>query len=411
MEIKNQTRRFIELEGLRGLAAIVVVLHHFIFMFYTPLNTGQLEADNVAFPFQSQIYGTPLALPFAGTLAVAIFFMLSGFVLSIGFFQTGNMKLITKLASTRYLRLIVPAFVSVLIGYCLVKLGFNNVVAQTTAIAGAGSRYETALAFDANLFEAIRVGLIDLIISTERIEYNTVLWTMFVEFWGSFMIFALLLFFGKSRYRWVAYTGLAALTFDTWFLPFVIGTVVADLYANGVIEKLKNRISAIGFFIGAIAFGSYPHGRVEGTVYEQFGFMQAIVPGLDTKMLFLTIASLMLLMAVLTSGKLSTLLSRVGWLGKYTYSLYLTHKFVLFSSVCLIFLSVQSIDYNNAVLLSLVLSIPVMMLTSILFERYIDAPSIRLAKRVAAIRPDTKLLTSLLATQEPTIWKSSRVTD
>ena len=76
-----------ELEGFRGIAATIVVLYHFILAFYPALSWGP-DARAEHTPFEDDIFGTPLSIFYAGTFAVAIFFVLSGFVLSIGYFQT-----------------------------------------------------------------------------------------------------------------------------------------------------------------------------------------------------------------------------------------------------------------------------------------------------------------------------------
>lgn len=381
----SKAKRFMELEGLRGLAAIVVVLHHMVYMFYAPLNTGKLSADHSPFPFEQYIYGTPFALAYAGTLAVAIFFVLSGFVLSIGYFQTNDRSIIKKLASTRYLRLMLPALASVMIAYLIIKLGLNGLVANTAATVGGGSGYANALQFDASFFDALKNGAIEIFIS-DRHPYNTVLWTMFIEFWGSFMVFAFLLLFARFKYRWLAYIGLSALTFNTWFFAFVLGMIVADLYANGWFDRIRHRKYIVpGLVTGAIIFGSFPNQRIKGTFYENFNIVQSLIPDLHRKMFFVTLASTMIIVAILMSKTLASRLGRVSLLGRYTYSLYLTHKFVLFTFTSAVFLLLLPIGYNKAVLFTLLLSIPVIALVAFIFEKYVDAPSIRFAKYMAAM--------------------------
>lgn len=374
-----------ELEGLRGLAALVVVLHHVVWMFYAPLNTGKMGVDHHPFPFEQHIYGTPLALVYAGTLAVAIFFVLSGFVLSIGYFQTKNKAIIKKLAASRYLRLMLPALASVLIAYAVMASGLSGVLASAAATIGGGSGYMTALQFDASFLDALKNGAIEVFVS-DRHPYNTVLWTMFIEFWGSFMVFGFLLLFAKLKHRWLAYVGLSILTFNTWFLPFVIGVVIADLYANGWFKKIKHQKYIVpALLTGAVAFGAFPHQRVRGTVYENLNIIQALLPNIDRKMFFVTLAATMLLVAVLMSKSLASWLQRVSWLGKYTYSLYLTHKFVLFVFASFVFLAFLPMGYNKAVFFAVALSIPMFALVTYVFEKYVDAPSIRLASRFARI--------------------------
>ena len=379
-----------ELEGLRGLAAIVVVVHHLVYMFYTPLNTGKMNVDHHPFPFEQHIYGTPLALVYAGTLAVAIFFVLSGFVLSIGYFQSKDKSIIKKLASTRYLRLMLPALASVMIAYLIIKLGLNGIIANTANTVGEGSGYANALQFEASFFDALKNGALEVFIS-DRHPYNTVLWTMFIEFWGSFMVFTFLLLFAKLKHRWIAYVGLSILTFNTWFFAFVLGVIVADLYANGWFEKIRHRKYIVpGLVAGAAVFGAFPNQRIKGTFYENFNVVQTLIPDLHRKMFFVTLAATMIILAVLMSKRLASWLNRVSWLGKYTYSLYLTHKFVLFTFTSAAFLALLPLGYSKAVLFAVLLSIPVIALVAFAFEKYVDATSIRFAKYMAAMHKSEK---------------------
>ena len=114
-----------ELEGLRGLAALMVVASHYVHAFYPSLATGNMGFQHMT--YEDNIYGTPLTLAFAGTFAVAIFFVLSGFVLTIGFFQTKKIDIIKKLASKRYLRLMLPALASIFLCLVLMKLNIASI--------------------------------------------------------------------------------------------------------------------------------------------------------------------------------------------------------------------------------------------------------------------------------------------
>ena len=84
------TQRFMALEGLRALAAIVVVLFHALYMFYPMAIEGVAPVQHQR--FEDNLFGNPLFGFISGGLAVSIFFALSGFVLSIGYFKKGREK-------------------------------------------------------------------------------------------------------------------------------------------------------------------------------------------------------------------------------------------------------------------------------------------------------------------------------
>ena len=77
---------------------------------------------------------------------------------------------------------------------------------------------------------------------------------------------------------------------------------------------------------------------------------------------------------------------RVAILGKYTFALYLTHLVVLYTFACTVFLVLhERMGYNSSVLLTCALSIPVMGVVTVLFEKYVDAPSILFSKYAVAV--------------------------
>jgi peptidoglycan/LPS O-acetylase OafA/YrhL len=191
--------KYRSLDGVRGLAALVVVFCHYSNAFVPSLNgsgsTFSTRLDKV-------VSTTPLHLPLAGNFAVYIFFVLSGFVLSQKFFLTKSATVVISSAIRRYIRLMIPALGSVLLTYLVLRAGFiqSHAVAAVTGSEWLGSFWN----FQANFFEALYQGLYGVFF-TEFTTYNTSLWTMHIELYGSFLVFMFLLLFGKLEKRWVVY--------------------------------------------------------------------------------------------------------------------------------------------------------------------------------------------------------------
>ena len=84
-------------DGLRGWAAVAVLLCHLFIQL---------------FPYSPQV-AVLLAqlLPFSGAAAVYVFFVISGFVLSIRYVETKDSDGLARMAASRYLRLALPIFV------------------------------------------------------------------------------------------------------------------------------------------------------------------------------------------------------------------------------------------------------------------------------------------------------------
>src|SRR6185437_12079081 len=58
-----------------------------------------------------------------GPAAVTLFFVLSGFVLPLGFFRSGRTEIIVRAAAKRWLRLVCLVLLAALLSYMLFRLG------------------------------------------------------------------------------------------------------------------------------------------------------------------------------------------------------------------------------------------------------------------------------------------------
>ena len=113
MERGLGSQRFQELDGLRGVAALIVVVFHVMSAFVPAWVPDQSEAV----PWWAD---SPLAVLYNGTFAVPVFFVLSGFVLA----QASLLprKHLWLDLALRYLRLALPATASVLLACGLLHI-------------------------------------------------------------------------------------------------------------------------------------------------------------------------------------------------------------------------------------------------------------------------------------------------
>lgn len=386
-EQKKASNRFLELEGIRGIAAIVVVLYHFLlafylFSFFGPKSPGLTQHMR----FEDNLYGSPFSGFISGTFAVAIFFVLSGFVLSIGYFQTGKMSIVKRLASKRYLRLMLPALASLLLCYFLIRIGASH-IKEASAITNS-----TWLAsnwnFVPHLSEVLRDGFLTIFTQDPIHSYNNVLWTMSYEFAGSFLVFLFLALFAKTPNRWVLYAILSVVTFNTWFFAFVIGMVFADMYSRGYLkQKTRSLFFALPLLLTGIYLGGYPFGNdLSGTAYFFYG--QLPFSGLNYQIISLTLGAAIIVSVVLATSQVANILRKkyISKLGKYTFSLYLVHIPILYTFSSAVFVaSTAHFGYNKSVLITLLASIPVVVATTILFEKYIDTNAIKFANYISDV--------------------------
>jgi peptidoglycan/LPS O-acetylase OafA/YrhL len=381
--METKSNRLSALEGLRGIAAVVVVIFHALLIFYPSFfygPDGYRPIHNIR--FEDNVFGTPLTVLVSGAFAVLIFFVLSGFVLSIVFFQTGDEAIVKKLAAKRYLRLMLPALASILLTWAIVSFGLDTFKHQAETITQSGWLIPI---WDIvpSITDAITQGVWGAFFNSS-VNYNPVLWTIYYELIGSFLVFGIALLFGKYRHRWIVYLLLIVGFHQTYYLGFILGMVLADLYANGKFpfernlhQVLSASLLVIGLFIAG--FPS-PTNYLGTTIYAALRLPW--LNDLQNHILFLTIGAAMVIVATLTLRPLKTVLETkfFSTLGKYTYSLYLVHMAVLFTVCAGLFVWLYPmIGFNKSAVISIIVSLPVIMGVACLFEKYIDAPSIRLS--------------------------------
>jgi peptidoglycan/LPS O-acetylase OafA/YrhL len=250
------------LEGIRGIAAFIVVLHHFGLAFYPTyysmnLAEGHMDNGNV----EKMVGTSPLNFFLNGSMAVSVFFVLSGIVLSFRYFQTKNGDILRGLAIKRYPRLMLPVLFTTLLFYGLKYSGlvFSS---QAAVITKSVWWLPTIGGFELDAWLMLKKTLWSVFFTGDN-SYITVLWTMSMEIYGSFLVFAVLLLFGQMRSRSIIY-GAICLYFlimsQPFHLAFIIGIILSDLLTNKpqIFTQLNKPFILIPLLIIGFYLGSYP---------------------------------------------------------------------------------------------------------------------------------------------------------
>jgi len=218
-----RSSRLVELEATRGVAAIVVVAYHLFLSFWLKPMT--------------QLFGTPLFAFVNGPAAVVTFFVLSGFVLTYRAFRDQETSSLISGAFKRWPRLALPIVtVNVVSGFLLATgLYLNHEVAPLTPFRYldgffAGAPYHPW----PDMIAAIYEGLFATFASSTAAYFNTVLWTMHFELFGSFLSFAaaaLIVRLGAPGLAVAVFaTALIASFHDPLYVSFICGVLLARFY-------------------------------------------------------------------------------------------------------------------------------------------------------------------------------------
>lgn len=366
------------LDGLRGIAAInVMIMHFFILLVPAVIYSDRMPSH---FGGLEQLFSsTPLGLIGAGNFSVCIFFVLSGYVLTYKYFRTKDKKIIISGAVRRYVRLFVPVFAAIILAFLLASTGVFHYYIETVMISG-NNNYANYWTFTPDIVDAVKQAIWGSFFAGED-TYNPVLWTMTIEFYGSMLVFAMALLFGVQRTRWTFYLAAAVLFFNSYYFAFVIGMVLADTFNSKTsVFKTDNKIILSILLISGLFLGSYPVGTV--TNDSLYGFLNN---GLfqTPKLTYHILGAGMIMYVLLNSRWLQNVFSSSVpvFLGKISYSLYLIHFLVISSFTCALFLFLHSVfQYGTAVFISCFLSVLLIIPLSYLFYKYVDMVGVRISK-------------------------------
>ncbi|MBW7458683.1 acyltransferase family protein [Paenibacillus sepulcri] len=370
-------RKIAYLDGLRGLAALAVVLAHYFQVFVPAMFENRMDISH--FAFDRVVPKTPLNVLYNGNFAVCLFFVLSGYVLSCRFFRDHDRGLIAGSLIRRYFRLAVPAFVSVLLAYTVMALGLNTYgEIQALTLSPMPDPYAVMPGFGEMVWQTLFHTFF-----TYGMAYNPVLWTMTYELLGSFMVFAVLLLLGTSPIRFVVYAAGIWFFRDSYYLGFWFGMLLSDLTNSSTASKVRiPSRAAVGLLtLSGLYLGSYPYVSPTGFFYQWLplggGFPNAIA--------YRTLGALLVIVSLLNSCSSQRWLeSRPAvYLGRLSFSLYLVHFAVLCSLSGYLFkLFSGSFSYGWSFVLTTVLSLPFIFVLAHLLYVGVDSRIVKLLSRV-----------------------------
>jgi peptidoglycan/LPS O-acetylase OafA/YrhL len=369
--------RLEELDSLRGVAAFSVVLHHFTLIF--PVMSATTLA--VGAPFLVKLYAfSPLRIVSAGPAAVMLFFLLSGYVLSLAFLGGRRPLRYRTFLVKRVLRLYPPYLAAIAAAWVALQL------------AGSGRGDGALSSWYSGNWASKHIPVHDLIQHVSLVgifddrQLDPVTWSLAYEMRISLVFPLLMLLVRYARLPVVLLTCLAA---------DVLGQA---LYAHGVSSTLSATwIYATIFVAGALLArhrealgrawsGLAPASRaalgvlavVAYTYQHLFPWLTSIHPFVIDQMTTAA-GGCVFVVAALEAGVLSRALrtAPLRFLGRISYSLYLVHCIVLLT---LLHLSYGRIPVVVLLLAGGVLSLVLGWVGYVLVEK----PSIALGRRLSA---------------------------
>lgn len=428
---KNSSTAY--LDGLRGLAALLVYIYHHLSWFYGPLAPfvwglgHEGESYLVQLPFIRTFFS-------GGAAAVAIFFVLSGYVLSISplqKLQRGHArKCYTGLASAvvrRPFRLYLPVIgVSLAFAVCMhLPLGLAPRVGWPQPEESILAELQTWVSETLKLLNPFHL------LGKPRpwYIYDPPAYTMPIEFAGSMLIFGLLAAFScvssrRIQLATLVVLGLIFMAFYQWaFAMFLVGMGLAlndvESYDVWIMSRCSGRtistIQHVIFFVGWYLLCQPAGPSDPSTSYETPGWwtLSQLIPAIywdkDYWRWWNTWGAMCLVYGVLKIPWLQRFFSSrpLALLGRLSFMLYLTQSPILWTfadRVYRLFGQTYRLQDNvttwwddrlpvpdrgihgftTRFVLSQIFILPVQFLVAHVATRVIDEPSIRVGRWVVA---------------------------
>lgn len=383
------------LDGLRGVASLIVLILHWSHVPYPAVNGGWGYKGNNSFwllPYVRLIH--------SGAAMVAVFFVISGFVLSHRYIQRMHRReynelfvSLTSITWRRAIRLFFPAFVSSLMAFVCACLGIITVPRKVNGepFEHSFSAYLDFLDAESNPWDwtAEFFGF-----------YNPQLWSIAVEYRGSMVIFLLVLALARSRtpLRLSVEGFLVIHSFGhrRWDVAlFAAGMMIAELQvvlkkpASGTRLKLVN-LALVGTLVVGMFLAGYP--RDNNVQTPGYMWSKNVWPySAYRRRFWIAVGAIMTIgpIAFLPSVQAIFVTRPLKYLGRISFALYLVHglgnrtvgKWIL--NACWDYIGKEGYwPYTISFVISTAIYLPFIIWVSDMFWRAVDAPSTELAKRL-----------------------------
>jgi len=334
----NKQPRITSLDGLRGVAALVVTLTHILFcLFYPEIYFGSDAAEHSL----SDMFSESLLFVFInGSFAVAVFFVLSGFVIAYASANTSDG--LFMLIGRRYLRLTLPITISVVLAFVLYSL-FPDTLVDASRYLQNGWLSERVFDPIERLEIAIWQGVYNCFRFGEA-SINSPLWSMQIELFGSVLIYSIYAVTDRRYILWLMPVVASVIFFlgdskALYLLGFCAGVMLFEAWDQGWLSRTKSSWVYLGI---GLVFGSIPvQVPIDSVLTPIIRFIERI--GKDAFPVLTSVGAAFLLLGVIKNEPLERFLSLrpAQFLGKISFCLYLTHWPVMATIGLFLFLHLQ----------------------------------------------------------------------
>jgi peptidoglycan/LPS O-acetylase OafA/YrhL len=369
-------------DGLRGIAAFNVAVNHFVaaflpMMLYKTHPSIFSENSNPSHLFE--IITSPIfSVFYNGNFAVLIFFVLSGYVLTLPFFSNiGDSKnILEKRLWGRYLRLNIPIASAILISYFFYKLGmYSNV--EAAQISGSVNWLKNFFPDGITFLETSKEAIYGSIFFGAGTLVPP-LWTLKIEFIGSLYI---LIFYISKPKKYTAAPLLMVLFLiyamhlqdSIFYLAFFAGSLLGNFQR---FLKYRFFVFALGIYFGGFQFNSIAYDFL-----PNLNFLGVDI--FERKNFYNALGAVFVTLSVIQGFGLKVFESRLfQFLGRISFSIYLIHFIVLCSLSSFVYVHLPQSKLFLGI--NFALYLVVCFFVSMIFERFVDKVAINISHKFSS---------------------------
>ncbi len=366
-------KKLTHLEGMRGLMAVNVILCHFVCVYYPQMYFSGYEDSSL-----SCFYSTPLSALVNGNIAVVFFFALTGFLVGMSvFIKNTDASMILQKSKNRYTRLLPVIIIATLFTVLTMIFGLQY------HLQISNPRVNMKFLSEYCNFEPSLKSLIANIFFLPFVDYSAYIgpfWTIKYEFWGYIIILIAAIALKDSKWRRLIYLAIMlvmSICLDSYYMIFIMGLLVADLQFNKtstVLSKIYQKLIlnkvfiVLCFFVSAY-FACCP--MHENSPIYSFWFKLPLIDdillrGFGMSLFIFTSLNLRIIQKILSVKPLV-------FLGKCSFETYALHWPIMLSLEAGLFLIFEKqMNYDYAALLSFAITIPVIYLSSISLNFFVN---------------------------------------
>jgi peptidoglycan/LPS O-acetylase OafA/YrhL len=376
---QSDPRRFYELDSLRGVAALTVVFHHF----------SRICSSRVTYFLDR----SPLRLVVAGHQAVILFFLLSGFVLTLPYKKKDRFNYGLFLLK-RVCRIYLPY---------LGALAFAVLCARHFADRGHSNNYWINLSWSAPVTTHLVVQHILFLGNYDWSQFNTAFWSLVYEMRISLVFPFIAVAVLRLRTVWLLLSA-AVLSLGFYPLAILFSSVLHLTSHDAAINSMLTLHYAAFFIIGS-AMAKHLHAI--NRWYARLSTLQAGAIALVSLLLYgfsnassivqrfsipnnlydwgIATGAVMFIVFAMNSRPFHSFLTSrtIHHLGAISYSLYLIHGTILF-------VLIHTLLGRVSMGVLLLIYLTVTLIVTEIFYRLIERPTMLLGRRLAARRPIPK---------------------